>query len=535
MGYLDELLKESEKTVGAKEKTESEKKEEAEKEEIKKVIEETGEKESSELEYLGAKTLVSSYGNVKVYKVEGEPLLVYTVPVIKPKGPEKILVNTIKEAATRLITISPEQIRDPERRRKVYFDKVKEIIEGSPELGVPRTRIDFYADMVVREMIGYGVLDPLVQDDKLEEIMVIGPNKPVYVAHRDYEMMKTNIMFANDDEIKNIIDRIARQVNRRVDLQTPLLDARLPDGSRVNATIKPVSVNGNTLTIRKFREDPYTVVDLVKFGTIDLDLAAFLWLAVDGLGAKPANIIISGGTGSGKTTTLNVLSSFIPPSERVITIEDTAELKLPIEHWVRMETRPPSIEGKGEINMEVLVKNSLRMRPDRIIVGEIRYKEAETLFTAINTGHDGSAGTVHANSAHETVIRVTSPPMNVPEIMLEGLDLVVVQQRIHDRRKGTIRRVTEVAEVTGVMGGKPQIQVIFERDPALDTIKATGIPSRYIQKLMKFTGLSKSDIGMEIDKRKDIIKSMLDRGIRRQDEVVREFRKLENKEWGTRE
>ncbi len=526
MGYLDELLKESAKAVEEEEKTEEVKKEEEKKEEVKRVIEEAAAEEKAEIEYLGTKTLVASYGNVKIYKVEGEPLLVYTIPVIKPKGPEKILVNTIKEAATRIITVSPEEIRDPERRRRFYFEKVKEIIEGSPELGVPKTRVDFYADMVVREMIGYGILDPLVQDDKLEDIMVIGPEKPVYVAHREYDMMKTNVMFANDDEIKNIIDRIARQVNRRVDLQTPLLDARLPDGSRVNATIKPISVDGNTLTIRKFREDPYTVIDLLKFGTFTLDLAAFLWLAVDGLGAKPANIIISGGTGSGKTTTLNVLSSFIPPSERVITIEDTAELKLPLEHWVRMETRPPSIEGKGEVSMEVLVKNSLRMRPDRIIVGEIRYKEAQTLFTAINTGHDGSAGTVHANSAHETVIRVTSPPMNVPEIMLEGLDLIVVQQRIHDRRKGVIRRVTEVAEVTGVMGGKPQIQVIFERDPALDTIKATGIPSKYVQKLMRFTGLSKADIATEIDKRKELLKSLLDRGIRKQEDVVRELRKI---------
>jgi flagellar protein FlaI len=256
----------------------------------------------------------------------------------------------------------------------------------------------------MREMIGYGILDTLLKDDKLEEIMVIGPDRPVFIFHRDYEMMTTNIVFGNDAEIYAIIDRIAREVGRRVDIQNPLLDARLPDGSRVNATIRPVSLEGSTLTIRKFREEPFTVVDLISKSTVSVELAAYLWMAVDGLGAKPANILVSGGTGSGKTTTLNVLASFVPASERIITIEDTAELKLPVEHWIRFETRPPSIEGTGEITMDTLVKNSLRMRPDRIIVGEVRHAEAFTLLTAINTGHDGCMGTVHANSASETQI-----------------------------------------------------------------------------------------------------------------------------------
>jgi len=446
--------------------------------------------------------------------------------VIKPKGPEKVILNTVKEAATRLITISPEDIRDPERRRAFYFKKIKEIIEASPELGVPKTKIDFYSEMVVREMIGYGILDTLTKDEKLEEIMVIGPERPVYVFHREYDMMKTNIMFGNDDEIKNIVDRIAREVNRRVDVQSPLLDARLPDGSRVNATIPPISLGGTTLTIRKFKADPFSIIDLIANKTITAEAAAFMWMAVDGLGAHPANIIISGGTGSGKTTTLNVFASFIPDRERIVSIEDTAELSLPIEHWIRFETRPPGLEGSGEITMDVLVKNSLRMRPDRIIVGEIRHAEAFTLFTAMNTGHDGSLGTVHANSSHETLIRLMNPPMNVPSIMIDALNFIIIQKRIHDRRKGTIRRVTEIAEVTGMMENQPQLQIIFEWDPALDMLKPTGVPSMFEQDLMKYTSMSKDDIKFEVEKRKKLLESMSSRNIRNMTEVITEFKKF---------
>ncbi len=515
MGYLDDLMKEGKESpqqqVATKVPMATEEK--------------VGKKEAGEIAIKGTKTLIKSYGEVNIYRVEGEPLPVYTIPVVKPAGPEKTLLNTIKEAATRLITVSADEFRDPEERRKFYFKRIKEIIESSPELGVPKAKIDFYADMTVREMIGYGILDLLTRDDKLEEIMVIGPLKPVYVFHREFDMMKTNIMFGNDEEIRNIIDRIAREVNRRVDTQTPLLDARLPDGSRVNATISPVSLGGATLTIRKFKEDPISVVDLVKYGTMSAELAAFFWMAVDGYGAKPANMLVSGGTGSGKTTTLNVLCSFIPARERIITMEDTAELNLPIEHWIRFETRPPGIEGTGEITMDELVKNSLRMRPDRIIVGEVRHAEAFTLFTAMNTGHDGCLGTIHANSAHETILRLQSPPMVVPSLMLEALNFIIVQQRIYDRKKGTIRRITEFAEVEGMEGDKANMQVLYQWDPVSDSIKSTGLPSKYLQNLMKYTGMSREDILAELKKRQKFIEDLGKRGISKMDYVVQELKK----------
>ncbi len=335
--------------------------------------------------------VIESFGDALIIQKPGTELLEYVVPVPKPTLGEKTVIDIVKEAATRIISISPYRIRDPQQRRNVYFQKIMEILKNTPELKISPQRYEFYAESVVREMVGYGIIDPLLPDDNIEEIMVIGAQKPVYIFHRKYEMMTTNIAFYSDSEIQNVINKIARDVGRRVDFSTPLLDARLPDGSRVNATIPPASVDQSSLTIRKFRKDPYTLLDLIRINTLDAHTAAFLWVCVEGLGVKPANILISGGTGSGKTTLLNVLSSLIPERERIVTIEDTAELNLPLQHWIRLEARPPGIEGKGELAMDILTKNSLRMRPDRIIVGEVRHAEAATMFTAMNTGHDGMA------------------------------------------------------------------------------------------------------------------------------------------------
>ncbi|MCX6802624.1 MAG: CpaF family protein [Candidatus Diapherotrites archaeon] len=453
---------------------------------------------------------VESYGNgIKIYKIPGEKLLYYYVPVPRPTGSEKRIIRTIKEAATRLITISPYKIRDPEQRRSVYRQRILDILQSAPEIQIPKGKMNFYTEAVIREMVGYGLIDQLVRDDRLEEIMITGDKKPVFVFHRDYEMMKTNIEFYTEEEVVDLINRVGREIGRRVDFSSPLLDARLPDGSRVNATIKPISVSGPTLTIRKFRADPFSIVDLVNFGTINTEVAAFLWLAVEGVETRPANILIAGGTGSGKTTLLNVLASFIPVTERVISIEDTAELNLPLEHWIRFEARPPGLENKGEITLDILTKNSLRMRPDRIMVGEIRHDEAFTLFTAMNTGHDGSLGTVHANTAQETLVRVTNPPMNVPETMLSGLNFILVENRLHDRKKGTIRRVTEISEVGGVLEGKAQVQAIYEWDAVKDDLRKTGVPCNYLRELGRLSGMTAQQLEKELKKRQLFLENMV--------------------------
>lgn len=457
--------------------------------------------------------LVLKYEDTEIYRIEGDSLMYYKANIPKSSPSQKMIINTLKEATTRLITSDPYKIRDPVQRQNIYYQKIIEILENAPEINVPKHMFTFYAKAVVTEMVGFGMLDPLIHDTKLEEIMIIGPNKPTYVYHKDYGMMYTNVVYYNDNEIQDLIDKIARILGRRVDISSPLLDARLPDGSRVNATIPPASIDGSTVTIRKFRDDPYTVVDLINFKTLNLEVAAFLWCAVDGFGAKPANIIISGGTGSGKTTLLNVIANFTPDDSRVITIEDTAELKLPIKHTIRFEGRPPGLEGGGEITLEVLVKNTLRMRPDRVIVGEIRSAEATTLFTAMNTGHDGCMGTVHANSARETLVRITSPPMDVPMLMLAGLDLIIVQKRLNTA-KGQVRRITEIAEIDGVFENNPKANIIFKWNPQTDNLERTEQPIKYFELIKTYTRYDDADVAAILTKRIKLIKELVDNNIR---------------------
>ncbi|MEE9474528.1 MAG: CpaF family protein, partial [Candidatus Hydrothermarchaeaceae archaeon] len=404
--------------------------------------------------------------------------------------------------------------------RELVLDVMNKLYKGE----ISPSKKNAFAKLIVQNMIGYGLLELLVKDDELEEIMVVGTKKPVYVNHRKYGTLETNIVFDTDDESKRIIEKIATSVGRRIDKSMPLLDARLPDGSRVNATIPPLSLHGPTLTIRKFKKDPLTVVDLVNFGTLSPEISAYLWLVVDGFGIKPGNILTAGGSGCGKTTTLNCLCSFIPTTDRVITIEDTAELHLPIEHCIRLETRPPNVEGEGEVSMDNLVKNTLRMRPDRIIVGEVRGSEARTLFTAMNTGHDGCMGTVHANSAKETIVRLTNPPMNVPEIMLPALDLILMQNNVYQKGE-TLRRITEIAETAVSEDEKVVLNSVYTWDPKTDSIKSTGAPSVLKQKIAKLKGVSVEEVETEIKKRERVLRWMLEKNISDINDVAMIFTK----------
>ena len=331
-------------------------------------------------------------------------------------------------------------------------------------------------------------------------------------------MMKTNIRYDDEQELTDLIDSMARQINRRIDKESPILDGRLSDGSRINATIPPVSADGPSLTIRKFKKDPLTIIDLINSKTLSLELAAFLWLCFDGLGVRSANAIISGGTSSGKTTTLNALASFINPKERIITIEDTLELQIPHEHVIRMETRPSNVENKGELTMNDLVKNSLRQRPDRIIVGEVRAEEAITLFTALNTGHSGF-GTLHSNSARETITRLTTNPMSVPKIMIQAIDFIIMQKRIYTPSGVSYRRISEVAEVVGSEEGVIQLNKIFEWNPETDSIENVSISSKTLTQIANLSGKSLYEINKEIENRELLLKHMVNQNIHRENEV----------------
>ncbi|MBO5150747.1 MAG: CpaF family protein [Methanobrevibacter sp.] len=433
---------------------------------------------------------------------------------------EKVLLAEIRENLVDLAISTGEDFQLNESR---LLNDIKNFLYNrlSFESGnASGEYIDSLSRKLLQDIVGYGQIDPLIHDDDLEEIMVIGINKPVFVYHRDYGMMKTNIVFKNDEELIDLIDLMARQINRRIDQESPILDGRLMDGSRINATIPPVSADGPSLTIRKFKKDPFTIIDLINYKTISVELAAFFWLCFDGLGVKSANAIISGGTSSGKTTTLNALTSLINPKERIITIEDTLELQIPHEHVIRMETRPSNTENRGELTMNDLVKNSLRQRPDRIIVGEVRADEAITLFTALNTGHSGF-GTLHSNDARETITRLTNEPMSVPEIMITAIDFIVMQNRIYRPDGVSYRRISEVAEVVGIEEGTVQLNKIFEWNPETDKIENVSIASKTLSEIAKLSGQSLNDLYKEIGNRQIVLQHMLSHNIRSVNEVNR--------------
>ena len=453
--------------------------------------------------------VVDHYNNVDIVD-SGKELLIYKVNLPHLTTADRGIIDSIQRVATKIIDMRKES-SDARRRKDSIKRQIEDMIAKSSSIKASKAKMDAYADIVSREMGGYGLIDYLLDDEDLEEVMIVPPNKDVYVFHRKYGMLLTNILLDTDEYVRNIIERIARDIGRRIDTNTPLLDARLPSGDRVNATLQPSSVDGPTLTIRKFRQDPYTMIDLINFGSLSTEIAAFLWVCVEGMHSYPCNLLVSGGTSSGKTTFLNCLSMFLRPTERILTIEDTAELKLPINHWIRLETRPPSIEGTGEISMDVLLKNALRMRPDRIIVGEVRHAEAYTLFTAMNTGHQGSMGTIHANSADETLVRLMSPPMNVPEQMATALNLILILNRIYSPGKGLSRRLTEIAEVSGTK--KPELRLIYQWNPTKDRLEPTLIEPQVIKKIANFVGVDKEKIYEEIQIRRNLLDVANKKGI----------------------
>ena len=433
---------------------------------------------------------------------------------------EKVLLGEIRENLVDLAISSGENFQANEEG---LLNDIRNFLSirlngENQDNHVSNEYLDRLSRKFLRDINGYGEIDPLIQDDELEEIMIIGTGKPIFVYHRKYGMMKTNIQFKDEQEIRDLIDIIARQINRRIDQESPILDGRLVDGSRINATIPPVSADGPSLTIRKFKRDPLTIIDLINSKTMSIELAAFFWLCIDGLGVKSANAIISGGTSSGKTTTLNALSAFINPKERIITIEDTLELQIPHEHVIRMETRPANIENRGELTMNDLVKNSLRQRPDRIIVGEVRADEAITLFTALNTGHSGF-GTLHSNDARETITRLTNPPMSVPEIMIQAIDFIIMQNRIYTPSGVSFRRISEVAEVVGMEEGTVQLNKIFQWNPERDLIENVGITSHTLAQIANLSGYGINDLYNEIDNRKLVLRHMINHNIRSVNEV----------------
>jgi archaeal flagellar protein FlaI len=403
------------------------------------------------------------------------------------------------------------------------FDRILSALENALKKGGLQKAKEIALESL-QKSVGYSFLAPLLEDDGLEEVMVNGFERNVFVFHREHGQCTTNVSF-HPQQLADFIQRIARTDGKDFGQEHSLLDAHLPDGNRVNATFDYVTPHGHTLTIRKFYRNPISIIDLIESNTITIDVAAFLWAMVEGMNTEPKNVIITGGTGSGKTTLMNVLGAFIPGNRRIISIEDTLEVDLgKRDAWIQMESKK-GIKNMPEVSMDDLLKNALRMRPDRIIVGEVRGPETQTLFVAMDTGHAGILGTLHANSARESLVRMKTPPMNVPESMLPLLDLIVVMQRVHKKGAGAIRTIKHIAEVTR-LDEKTLLSNIFEYDLKAKEVQRTDVPSAVIEDFAHKTGLTKKELKRELLVREKILEWMIGQEIKETkavEEIIQEY------------
>ncbi|MFB6203393.1 MAG: type II/IV secretion system ATPase subunit [Candidatus Nanohaloarchaea archaeon] len=458
---------------------------------------------------------------ISIGEQHGEYVLRYMVDRPKVKVGTEAFIESLRKAVIQNVELTREEFTESDQldqvKNKFSNEVEKEIEEELPELD-QRAR-DILIGNLIHDMVGLGDLEILLKDPNLEEMVVNGSMEPTWVYHQEFGWLKTNITFEDEEEIYNYSSEIARRVGKNISSLDPLLDAHLPTGDRVNATIQPISTQGNTITIRKFARDPWTITDFIENGTITKEVAAFLWLAIQ----FEMSVIVSGGTGAGKTSLLNVLMPFMPPEQRIISIEDTREVQLPeFLHWVPLTTREPNPEGKGEVSMRDLLVNSLRMRPDRILVGEIRKKrQAEVLFEAMHTGHSVYA-TLHADTAEQTVQRMLNPPIDVAEQMVKSVDVNVVMFR--DRRRN-FRRVLEVAEVSksGYRRGEGETSlganVIYEWDSENDEMNKKRESSNIVDKLMLHTGMDRGEIAENRKEKEEVLQWMLDKQINDVDEV----------------
>lgn len=443
--------------------------------------------------------------DVEIRSKEELAVPLYSISITNITDTTKLILEKIRQEF-----ISKLDLGDLEKTQEGEIDDIRERfkkeIKGLIEKYFPNTddkTSDMLINYLIEENLGLGKIEILLKDPQLEEIVINNHEEPVWVYHRKYGWLITNVRVFTEARIRHYATMIGREVGKEITILNPLMDAHLKTGDRVNATLAPISTKGNTITIRKFAEDPWTITKFIKQGTITTEAAAFIWLAIQ----NELSILIAGGTGAGKTSMLNVVSNFFPPNQRIISIEDTRELTLPKNlHWVPMETRLPNPEGKGAVSMLDLLVNSLRMRPDRILVGEIRrQKEAQVLLEAMHTGHSVYA-TIHANNADEVITRLTNPPIDIPKPMISSLSLIIVQNR--NRRTGK-RRTLQIAELKP--NGNPS--VILQLNVMKDKLEELNAPDILYKTLSLYTGMTKEQIQEDLKHKQAILNWMVNNNI----------------------
>jgi len=468
-----------------------------------------------------AKKIINQYtvvadkvpATVKIWDDDKENVPVYEIIMPKVGPATEALLSKLREELAKDIEIDIKEVTDPKQVAEIkqkFFLQTKAAIKNHV-LEEDEAKTDVLAGIMLHRMYGLGFIDVVMADDFLEELAVNGAEQPISVYHKKQGWCKTTIRLKDEEEIYNLSSQIGRKVGREISSLNPIMDAHLLTGDRVASTLFPISTEGNTITIRRFARNPWTMVHFIspEIGTISPDIAATLWQAIH----YELNILVAGGTAAGKTSILSAVCSMMPPNQRIISIEDTREIALPEElhwNWVPMTTRNKNPEGKGEVTMLDLIVSSLRMRPDRIIVGEVRRKaQAETMFEAMHTGHSVYT-TVHADTVEQVIRRLTEPPIEIPSVELEALHLVLVQHR--DRRRG-LRRTLELAEI--LTGGKETIEpnYLYRWHPRGDKFEKGNTSIRMAEDLNLHTGMTPKEIAEDMLEKKSVLQWMLKQNV----------------------
>ena len=443
--------------------------------------------------------------NISIVHGEEEPVPIYNISITNISETTRIILEKIREefvsGESKSLVENPEGFAVEDIQQQ-FRKKIQKLLKKYFSNADKKT-MDMLVNYVLQQNIGLGNIEILLKDVNLEEIVINNAKEPIWVYHRRYGWLKTNITIPSESRIRHYSTIIGREVGKEITVLNPLMDAHLKTGDRVNATLSPISSKGDTITIRKFAARPWTITDFIKGDAVSYEAAALLWMAVQ----NELSMIISGGTASGKTSMLNVISNFFPPNQRIISLEDTRELRLPDTlHWVPLETRLPNPEGKGEISMLDLIVNSLRMRPDRIVVGEIRRKrEAEVLFEAMHTGHSVYA-TLHANNVGETITRLTTPPIELPKSVLSALSLIVVQ---HINRRTGKRRTLQIAETLP----NGDARILMQLNAQKGVLEKINEPAAIIETMNLYTGFSKDEIKKDLNEKMKILDWMVRKNI----------------------